>query len=104
MFDLSEYIDFNGNSCQIYVLIDPRDHIVHYVGRCANPFFRYYQHLHVSPSRRVRRWINELQLLGLTPTKNLVFMWILFGNGFARSNFAPSSWAEEGDIASGDPI
>jgi excisionase family DNA binding protein len=72
VFDLSEYIDFNGNSCQIYVLIDPRDHVVHYVGRCANPLFRYYQHLHVSPSQRVRRWINELQLLGLTPTMNVI--------------------------------
>jgi hypothetical protein len=29
MFDMSEYTDFNGNSCQIYVLIDPRDNIVH---------------------------------------------------------------------------
>lgn len=72
MFDLSEYTDFNGNSCQIYVLIDPRDHIVHYVGRSTNPLFRYYHHLHVSPSLRVRRWINELQLLGLTPTMHVI--------------------------------
>jgi hypothetical protein len=72
MFDMSEYTDFNGNSCQIYVLIDPRDNTVYYVGRSTNPLFRYYHHLHVSPSQRVRRWINELQLLGLTPTMRVI--------------------------------
>jgi len=37
MFDMSEYTDFNGNSCQIYILIDPPDNIVHYVGRTHIP-------------------------------------------------------------------
>jgi hypothetical protein len=33
--------------------------------------------------------------------KNLGSMSILFGNGIARSNYALSNWAEEGDIVSG---
>jgi excisionase family DNA binding protein len=72
MLDISEYTDFNGNSYQIYVLIDPRNNTVYYVGRSTNPLFRYYHHLHVSPSQRVRRWINELKLLGLTPTMRVI--------------------------------
>ena len=54
------------------MLIDPRDNIVYYVGRSTNPLFRYYYHLRVSPSQRVRRWGNELQSLGLTPIMRVI--------------------------------
>ena len=64
--------DPGNKSYQIYILIDPRDNTVRYVGMSVNAQFRYYQHLYTGTSQRMKRWISELQLLDMAPLLQIV--------------------------------
>ena len=71
----------------IYYLIDPRDNVVRYVGKTANPERRYKQHLSkldklMTPKRR---WIEELFALKLVPKCKVVER--CEGNGREREQF-----------------
>ena len=71
----------------IYYLIDPRDNVVRYVGKSANPERRYKQHLSkldklMTPKRR---WIEELFALKLVPKCKVVER--CEGNGREREQF-----------------
>jgi hypothetical protein len=58
---------------QIYALIDPRDNAIHYIGMSDDAKYRFYQHwLNMKVSERQRRWIKELQQLGLAPVPQIL--------------------------------
>jgi hypothetical protein len=65
MSDTTEYI---------YILTDPRDGSVKYVGRSINPEQRYQQHLppawNTAPEKRA--WLIELRGLGLKPVITII--------------------------------
>src|ERR1700742_1418287 len=58
----------------IYVLIDPRDGKVRYVGKSNNPKRRLTRHNCIAESKGLRRakWIGELRSLGLTATMEVL--------------------------------
>jgi hypothetical protein len=59
----------------IYTLLDPRDNLVHYVGKCINPIIRLRSHL--KPSNLIRntkkdQWIKSLLSLNLKPIISII--------------------------------
>jgi hypothetical protein len=57
----------------VYLLRDPSNGIVRYVGQSANVEQRIYQHLSSkSPPGRLSKWLNELFLQGMRPVVSMV--------------------------------
>lgn len=56
----------------IYVLIDPRDNEVRYVGKSNNPPQRLKEHLRQSKTTYKGRWIAKLQECGLIPLMKII--------------------------------
>jgi len=61
----------NAEKVYIYKLVDPRDHLVYYIGQTTNLPRRYAMHLHINPidvdfSDR-HKWILDLQANDLKP-------------------------------------
>ena len=54
---------------EVYALRDPRDNTIRYVGMSVDARQRLTQHLHGYVGNKYeRRWISELQKIGLSPT------------------------------------
>ena len=54
--------------CTVYALTDPRPQVVRYVGCTRGPLRdRVRDHLSPNATPRVREWVRDLQMLGLTP-------------------------------------
>jgi hypothetical protein len=52
----------------IYALIDPRDDMIHYIGRTIRPNGRLQQHLEeVTVNKKKNQWLQELKKLHMTP-------------------------------------
>jgi hypothetical protein len=60
-----------GGEVSIYVLIDPRDDTVRYVGRSVDPKTRLAYHIADSTGRK-REWIHELKAEGILPRMEIV--------------------------------
>lgn len=60
-------------SAFLYLLVDPRDEAVRYVGVTSNPSRRLYQHLRADKETHRDRWIRSLQALGLLPRMDIIF-------------------------------
>lgn len=58
----------------IYVLIDPRDNAVRYVGVTVNPKDRLRRHIQAAPTSKLHsgRWISQLLGLNMVPTLNVI--------------------------------
>lgn len=65
------YTTPKGRKCDgnefIYVLIDPRDNAVRYVGKTLRPLNRLREHISSSKNPYMRQWIAELRKEGLSP-------------------------------------
>ena len=86
----------------IYVLIDPRDGRVRYVGKTANPVKRLPGHLAEARGERHRRacWLRALLALGLEPTLEVIEE--VAGNGNERERFWIALYRSEGhDLVNG---
>lgn len=70
---MDRFEKYKGVEVNIYVLTDPRNHEVRYVGRTMMPLaVRLNQHLSDKGSVRKRQWIAELKELGLKPIIELI--------------------------------
>jgi hypothetical protein len=79
----------------IYVLVDPRDGLPHYVGCTMNPRTRFYAHLGASYSEGNRRrceWVKELLAAGLKPK----MMGLAKVKGYAPAIAVEKKWIEKG--------
>jgi len=58
----------------IYILIDPRDNMVRYVGKANNVSQRYKAHLNRARKHQIHKanWVNQLKELGLKPIINII--------------------------------
>lgn len=56
----------------IYILVDPRDNAVRYVGRTVNPHDRLKQHLGKNTGKAKQEWLIELAAAGLSPVFKVV--------------------------------
>ena len=56
----------------IYLLIDPRNDLVMYVGKSSVGIGRPIQHTHYSHSLEVREWVDDLKELGYSPTIKII--------------------------------
>ena len=56
----------------IYVLVDPRDNFVRYVGITTDVKYRYRQHVHGSYNRSIWKWARELENLGMSPIMRVI--------------------------------
>lgn len=64
---------FKRMKTYIYVLLDPRDRAIRYVGKTVNPKLRYRQRYSESATGRHKRfWLDELYRLGLDPIMQIV--------------------------------
>jgi GIY-YIG catalytic domain len=81
---------------QIYVLIDPRDHAIRYIGKSDDVEYRYYQHLqYLGGGRRERSWIKELKKLGLSPILEILETIEVSANSRAIVLQREQHWIEE---------
>jgi DNA-binding XRE family transcriptional regulator len=55
------------NNNLIYGLVDPRNDVVYYVGKTTVGMSRPISHLNYSHNKYVRKWVDELRLLELSP-------------------------------------
>ena len=60
-----------GGEVAIYVLIDPRDDTVRYVGRSFDPTTRLAYHIAESAGRK-GRWIKDLESVGMVPRMEII--------------------------------
>jgi transposase len=56
----------------IYVLTDPRDDAVRYIGISTNARYRHFQHIHSNNNMRIRQWVRELEKLGMSPEMRII--------------------------------
>jgi hypothetical protein len=56
----------------IYVLIDPVQGLVRYVGKTHAPYFRLRQHLVETGAEAIRNWLDELGRDGVSPVMAIV--------------------------------
>jgi len=56
----------------VYLLIDPRDHRIRYVGKSTNPTARLAAHLRDRSTTRKANWLRTLTAAGLRPTLTVV--------------------------------
>ena len=76
----SDYIDY-----YIYVLIDPRDSVVHYIGITSDVKARYRSHCHNRRNNPQKvTWIHDLQAQGLQPELEIIEQ--VFGETLARKH------------------
>jgi len=103
----------------IYGLVDPRDHLIHYVGRSANGLHRPHQHKTKHVSAAMRDWQSELTARGLmqeivvlevvpteraySPAVNVFLPWWLDGRNTRALSAAEGWWIAYGR-ASGWPL
>lgn len=56
----------------IYVLVDPRDGKIRYVGSSINPHVRFSNHLRATENRRKSLWLLRLKRAGFTPAIDII--------------------------------
>lgn len=56
----------------VYLLIDPRNNAVKYVGASKQPDTRYQQHLNARMNQGMREWVKELEAQDMTPEMAVV--------------------------------
>lgn len=83
---------------QVYVLVDPRDGLPHYIGCTTNPKRRLYAHLcaplSTEGNRRRRQWIEELREAGLRPR----MLGLGEATGYSAATKLETEWIDRGRL------
>ena len=71
--EIDAYFPMGKGESALYMLVDPGDHTVRYIGVCKNPRTRFQSHLlFLYSSKPIREWIKLLRLEDSVPDMRVV--------------------------------